>query len=209
MKRNLFYSFVAALLCLPMVACDKNEAPEPAPEPEPELPKYEAVDMGVSVKWAAYNIGAEKPEEYGGYYAWGETEEKETYSYDNYKLQGQKVGNIEGTEYDVAKKSWGGEWRMPTCEELQELINNCTWIRTELNGVGGYKVTAKNGNSIFFPASGYKWNSDKPSYEGDNGSYWTGTQKDEDNAYYLTMGSKYRFDYSMRFAGQPVRAVHP
>lgn len=108
MKRNLFYSFVAALLCLPMVACDKNEAPEPAPEPEPELPKYEAVDMGVSVKWAAYNIGAEKPEEYGGYYAWGETEEKETYSYDNYKLQGQKVGNIEGTEYDVAKKSWGG-----------------------------------------------------------------------------------------------------
>lgn len=207
MKRNLFYSLMAALLCLPMIACEKNETPEP--EPEPEQPQYELVDMGVSVKWAAYNIGADKPEEYGGYYAWGETEEKTEYTYSNYSLAGQQIGNICGTEYDVAHKLWGGDYRMPTCEELQELINSCTWIRTELNGVGGYKVTAQNGNSIFFPATGYKWNSDKPSYEGENGSYWTGTQKDEDNAYYLTMGSKYRFDYSMCFAGQPVRAVHP
>lgn len=96
---------------------------------------------------------------------------------------------------------------MPTCEELQELINKCDWISTTQNGVEGYKVTATNGNYIFLPKSGYKMNSDKPKYEGENGSYWTGTQKDLDNAYYLTIGSKYRYDYSFRFVGQPVRAV--
>ena len=114
---------------------------------------HEYVDLGLSVKWATCNVGATKPEEYGGYYAWGETEEKEEYYESN-----MNIGkNIAGTEYDVAHVKWGGNWRMPTRAEQDELREKCKWEWTTVNGVSGYKVTSKkNGNSIFLPAAGYR-----------------------------------------------------
>ena len=128
---------------------------------------YEYVDLGLpsGLKWAAYNVGATKPEEYGGYYAWGETEEKESYYEENYLYYNYgsytNIGSdISGTQYDVASVKWGGGWRMPTQEEQFELISNCSWEWTALNGVNGYKVTGPNGNSIFRPAAGYRFGTD-------------------------------------------------
>ncbi len=130
-----------------------------------------AVDLGLSVKWASCNVGATAPEEYGGYYAWGETEEKNNYSWGTYKYcngsefsqtkycANSTFGTVDGKttldpEDDVAHVKWGGAWRMPTNEEQQELIKNCTWEWTTSNGVKGYRVTGPNGNSIFLPAAG-------------------------------------------------------
>lgn len=129
---------------------------------------HEAVDMGLSVKWATCNIGAAAPEEIGDYYAWGETETKDSYTDGNYKfaVEGDEYGNMNSKynlesgkdhmddEDDVARAKWGGKWRMPTKAEMEELVENCTWAFDTLNTVAGYRATAANGNSIFFPATG-------------------------------------------------------
>lgn len=116
-----------------------------------------AVDLGLSVKWAACNVGASEPWEYGGYYAWGETEEKSDYSLETYKWCNGYNKNVLDPEDDVAHVKWGDSWRMPTIEELEELLDECTWEWTELNGVNGYRVTGPNGNSIFLPAAGFRY----------------------------------------------------
>ncbi|MBO7302217.1 MAG: hypothetical protein J6U58_05865, partial [Bacteroidaceae bacterium] len=135
-------------------------------------PVYESVDLGLpsGVKWATCNVGASKPEEYGGYYAWGEIEEKDDYNWSTYKWCNGSYDNI--TKYyvnfglgdadnktvlepedDVAHVLWGDDWRMPTRAEQDELLTKCTWTWTALNGVNGYRVTGPNGNSIFLPVT--------------------------------------------------------
>ena len=124
---------------------------------------HEYVDLGLSVKWATCNVGATSPEEYGDYFAWGETSTKETYGDDNCptyrlsisQLQSQGYIDSEGnltSQYDAATANWGGDWRMPTYDELNELITQCTWTWMG----NGYKVTGPNGSSIFLPAAGYR-----------------------------------------------------
>lgn len=129
---------------------------------DPALTAGTAVDLGLSVYWASCNLGAESPSEYGGYYAWGETKTKNSYTQENYSYYDNSIkdyisiGNeISGTEYDAATVNLGNDWRMPTKGEIEELINNCSWEWTQLNNVNGYVITGKNGNSIFLPASGY------------------------------------------------------
>ena len=133
-------------------------------EPVEEEQTYgQAVDLGLSVKWASCNLGATKPEEYGDYYAWGETETKTEYTEENYKYwKNRETGEfadigheISGTQYDVVNVKWGNGWRMPTMLELFELQDKCKWEWTTLNGVDGFKVTGSNGNSIFMSATGY------------------------------------------------------
>ena len=121
----------------------------------------EAIDLGLSVKWASWNVGASKPEEYGGYYAWGEIEEKDKYDWSSYKYcDGNKescypIGtDIGGTEYDIAHVKWGDGWRMPTRDEINELWSKCTKRWTDINGVEGLIFIGSNGNSIFLPAAG-------------------------------------------------------
>ena len=132
----------------------------------------EYVDLGLSVKWATCNVGATKPEEYGDYFAWGETEPKDVYNWSTYKwCDGSEttltkynsnssngiVDNKRTLELDddAARVNWGGSWRIPTTQQLEELRTECTWILTTQNGVKGYNVTSKNnGNSIFLPAAG-------------------------------------------------------
>ena len=134
---------------------------------------HEYVDLGLSVKWATCNVGASSPEDYGGYYAWGETEEKEEYNGRDYKTYMNRGINIAGTEYDVAHVKWGGNWRMPTYAEQDELLEKCKWKWTTVNGVKGYKVTSKkNGNSIFLPAAGYR-NGTEVDDRGSCGYYWS------------------------------------
>lgn len=133
-----------------------------AKAPDPTLTASEVVDLGLSVYWASCNLGASKPEEYGDYYAWGETSPKayyteSTYSYYNSSTtEYMDIGSeISGTEYDAAHVNLGGDWRMPTKAEAQELINKCTWEWTQVNGINGYMVTGPSGQSIFLPAAGY------------------------------------------------------
>ncbi len=138
---------------------------------------YEYIDLGLpsGLKWATHNVGASSPEEYGDYYAWGETEEKSNYDWSTYKwykgtsnsmtkyCTDSYYGRVDNKTVlepsdDVAHIKWGGSWRMPTKEEFQELIDNCTWKWTTYKGTKGYKVTSKkNGNSIFLPAAGYRY----------------------------------------------------
>jgi hypothetical protein len=140
---------------------------------------HEAVDLGLSVKWASCNVGGNAPQDYGNYYSWGETSTKSDYSENRYsyysKGQYQYIGtNICGTRYDVARQLWGGNWRLPTRAEVKELATLCTWKAEELEGVAGYRVTAPNGRSIFLPSAGYQ--SEKTNQEqGTGGFYWTGT----------------------------------
>lgn len=140
---------------------------------------YEAIDLGLSVRWAAYNIGATKQEGYGRFFAWGETTTKSDYSETTYAYfsqeQYQYIGtNICGTSYDVARQKWGGSWRLPTRNEIKELTSQCTWATEQINGINGYRVTGPNGNSIFLPAAGYKTGR-KRKEMGTGGFYWTGT----------------------------------
>ncbi len=118
----------------------------------------DAVDLGLSVKWAPINVGATNPYEYGNYYAWGEIEPKENYSQSTYTqpiISNTSSNSIIATKFDVAYVKWGNGWRLPTSEELDELKENCSKEEITINGINGTKYTSKNGNSIFLPAAGY------------------------------------------------------
>ena len=119
-----------------------------------EINGHEYVDLGLSVKWATCNVGANKPEDYGDYFAWGETETKSSYRENNSITYGKNYSDIGGrSRYDAARANWGGTWRLPTKAELEELENKCTWKWTTQNGVNGYKVTGPNSKSLFLPAA--------------------------------------------------------
>jgi hypothetical protein len=215
---------------------------------------HEFVDLGLSVKWATCNIGADKPEDFGDYFAWGETspyyesldpllwkEGKErgynrNSASDNYNDRSVVFGTKQPApastsakysietgakqqldpEDDAAHVNWGGNWRMPTMEECQELVDGCIWNATIRNGVNGYKVKSKtNGNSIFIPAAEYyigiRYNLD---YDKEQcmGYYWSSTLS-PNYSYrasfisFSTMYSKYGVDVQEREYGCPVRPV--
>lgn len=172
---------------------------------------HDYVDLGLSVKWATCNVGADNPEEYGNYYAWGETTTKETYTEGNYKTLGKDVyGDIAGdSRYDTARANWGASWRLPTRAECQELKDNCTWTWTTQGGHNGYRVTGPNGNSIFLPAAGLRsWKLLRDA--GSWGRYWTSAPY-EDIYYgscdlYFT-GSSRHVGWNCRHCGQSVRPI--
>lgn len=179
---TVFRMMVLGALMLPMVSCEKEEGIDKDSHPT-------VVDLGLSVKWASCNVGADSPEEYGDYFAWGETETKSNYSHLTYSYWDDKDGDgwyedegefvflaydISGTKYDAAHAKWGDGWRMPTEEEFVELEEKCTWKWTAVNGVSGALVTGPNGNSIFLPASGERWQTSNND-EGVYGNYWSGS----------------------------------
>ena len=195
----------------------------------------EAIDLGLSVKWASCNIGASKPEEAGDFYAWGELEPKEYYSWSNYKYGNSSTfltkyntvssrGVVDNKttldpEDDVAYVLFGGNWRMPTYDEFAELINtdNCEWTWTEINNVPGYLVTSKVpgfvGNTIFLPAAGGFWDYNLVA-KGTEGRYWPSTlsQLSYDAtycAYSLDLGPSYVYIRdSFRSLGRTIRPVY-
>lgn len=147
---------------------------------------HEWVDLGLSVKWATCNVGASSPEDYGDYFAWGETETKETYESYNSLIRGFSISDLESQGYidsegnltplhDAATANWGGNWKMPTKEEIEELEEECSWKWTTLNGIKGYKITGLNDNCIFLPAQG------DPSYY--YGNFWSSTRYNFSNFY--------------------------
>lgn len=117
---------------------------------------HEYVDLGLSVKWAACNLGAISPEGYGSYFAWGETSPRTNFGSTSQNSIRRDIGNnISGSAYDAAHANWGGNWKIPTKFEVQELIDNCKWKHTKYNGTDGFCITGPNGKSIFIPAAGY------------------------------------------------------
>ena len=160
---------------------------------EPVTPpdEHEWVDLGLpsGTLWATCNIGADSPEEYGEYFAWGETEPKDYYDWSTYKwcegtddtITKYCIDSIHGTvddkaeldpEDDAAYVNWGSSWRMPSGEQLTELRRNCSWTWTSVNGVNGQLVTGPNGKTIFFPAAGIRCN-ESLNEAGSYGYYWT------------------------------------
>ena len=173
------------------------------------------IDMGKAGKWACCNVGASAPWEYGGYYAWGETEEKTTYnwgsyihcdgSYDTCHYLGS---DIAGTQYDVAHVKWGGKWRMPSFNQI-DLLLYCSNEWTEVNDINGRKFTAANGGSIFLPAAGERRN-DNAGGVGRYGNYWSSTQNPDDSyyEYYLHFHSDDTdWNINSRDYGRSVRPV--
>ena len=176
-----------------------------------------AIDLGLpsGTLWACCNVGASKPEEYGGYYAWGEKEEKVDYDWKTYKhCQGYydglsqtyfDLGDISGTKNDVAHVKWGGNWYMPTLDDIKELINNCTSEWTTFNDVNGYKFTSKiNGKSIFLPAAGYRLRRGL-SNGGNDVSYWSSSQYIKSYAFFLSGSIN---DSYYRYYGRSVPPVY-
>lgn len=144
-----------------------------AKEEKMEHNGHEYVDLGLpsGTLWATYNVGASSPEGYGYYYAWGETPPKATYIESNYTYLDNPTRLP--LESDAAYVNWGGKWRMPNVTELHELIDNCTWTITSVNGISGYEVVSKyNDASLFLPYAGF-YNVSGLSFVGKNGRYCT------------------------------------
>ena len=188
------------------------------------------VDLGLSVKWASFNLGATKPEEYGDYFAWGETAPKSIYNWSTYKWcmngsssQMTKYCNDSSYGYngftdnkivldpedDAAAVALGGSWRMPTKAEQDELRNSCTWTWTTQNGVNGRLVTGPNRNSIFLPAAGDR-DGTSLNNVGSYGDYWSSSLYTDspDRAYRVHFNYGY-VDWGTyrRYFGRPVRPV--
>ena len=199
------------------------------------LNEHAYVDLGLpsGTLWATCNVGAETPDGYGDYFAWGETTPKTTYNWSTYKYC--KV-NSDGrpsklTKYntsisygtvdnltllqmrdDAATANWGSGWRTPTMEQWEELVNNTTSTWTTQNGVNGRLFTANNGASLFLPAAGGRWDSElvDAGYVGD---YWSSSLYTDDPGspkdawdFYFDSGY-YGVGDLYRYGGQSVRAV--
>ena len=146
-----------------------------------------AIDLGEAGKWSCCNVGAAAPWEYGGYYAWGEIEEKEKYTVETYLYSSLEFGDhgnwiwtnigldIAGSDFDVAHVKWGNNWIMPNVEQWLLLLDNCSVARAKIKGVDGTKFTGSNGNSIFIPHAGYPTDNGETKGVGSWSSFWTST----------------------------------
>ncbi|MDO4972403.1 MAG: hypothetical protein Q4E41_09965 [Bacteroidales bacterium] len=176
---------------------------------------YEAVDLGLSVNWAAVNLdidsydyAASAPEVLGGYYGWGDpTGRNHSKNEQDYPLYDHEV-SISGTDLDLLHNYWGGDWRLPTMQEVQELREKCTWTWETVNNKPGYRVTGPNGNSIFLPTSGFRYGDEiNQTYVNTHGYYWTGTNVTSYYVYQLAFSQKYQWEYNYRYNGYQMRGV--
>ena len=185
---------------------------------------HEYVDLGLSVMWATCNVGANKPEEYGDYFAWGEVECKTKYTWGNYKYGSSPTSILKYKDSkvvldlcdDAAYMNWGGYWRTPTREEVRELVKNSTWTWITQNGVKGCRITSKiNGHDIFLPASGYYKGEDCID-NGTNACMWTSSLWSVKGAHWGTgisfnstdsTSNEPKFWGFLRYHGDPIRPV--
>ena len=197
---------------------------------------HDYVDLGLSVKWSTHNIGAVEPEDYGDYFAWGETESKSSYTWLNYRFRtsGNSYSDVMFSKYntsssygnvdnktkleepdDVAHVKWGGNWRMPTKDEYTELLNNCTWTWTTQNGIKGYKVTSNmygyTDRTIFLPAAGYCNDSGLHSVGSYSNCWSSSLHLDLPlDAWFLSFSKdNHHLHHNYRYFGITVRPVYP
>ena len=172
------------------------------------------VDLGLpsGKKWATCNVGASSPEDYGDYFAWGETSPKAEYTWENSVTNGEQMSDISGNaQYDAATANWGGSWRMPTKEQMEELVVHCEWEWTQVNGVNGAKVIGPNGSCIFLPAAGYRLGSSLY-LAGYYGYYWSSSPYDNHYGDYFAYDLYFStgdegVNYSDRRDGRTVRPI--
>ena len=218
----------------------KGELTEPEQEEEQQQPEltgfengHEWVDLGLpsSLLWATMNVGANAEEEYGNYYAWGEIAPKIDYSWATYKYANGDYNKL--TKYcndaskgnngytdelavleltdDAAHANWGGNWRMPTNNEVKELLYTCTWTWVTYKGFNGCKVTGRNKKSIFLPATGYLRGTEL--YSRDSyGNYQSSTLSSSGPCYVFFFGfgseeDNHGWSEFYRYYGRSVRAV--
>ncbi len=246
MKKILLLLAVALALPLVFISCGDDKD-------EPAVPdNYEYVDLGLpsGTLWATCNVGANSPEEYGDYFAWGETTPKDVYEWQNYKLAHWVYDTISDHFYHVVEERWfkyynwnwinntsvkgdgkteleleddaayvnmSSNWRTPTLEQLQELVEECNWERTQRNGVYGYLVTGRNGKSMFMPAAGGR--SSRLYNDGRCAYYWSRTlcssnkltleAAGQGEAYILFFNEwgEQEVWYNSRYDGNTIRAV--
>ena len=246
MKKILLLLAVALALPLVFISCGDDKD-------EPAVPdNYEYVDLGLpsGTLWATCNVGANSPEEYGDYFAWGETTPKDVYEWQNYTLAHWVYDTISDHFYHVVEERWfkyynwnwinntsvkgdgkteleleddaayvnmSSNWRMPTLEQMQELVEECNWQWTQRNGVNGQLVTGPNGKSIFLPAAGGR--SSHLYNEGRHAYYWSNTRcsrekltieaADQGQAYIISFNQWGDHDvwYNSRYDGNTIRAV--
>ena len=174
---------------------------------------HDYVDLGLSVNWATANIGAKKSSDTGDYYAWGEVTTDLLWT--SCEQPWEDVGGDK--ERDAATANWGAPWRMPNSDEINELIDNCEWTWTTINGQQGYLAKSKkNGKEIFLPATGWMDSHGAISGE-DTGCYWTSeSAEDEENLRALSLcfsesdyGPSGSWCGSWRYGRQPIRPVMP
>ena len=171
---------------------------------------HEYIDLGLpsGLKWATCNLGASTPGEYGDHYAWGETTTKPEYTRQNWVYNNKpKVDISANPQSDAARANWGGSWRIPTREEINELIRECVWTWVKLGGHSGYRVVGPNGKSIFLPASGCRERSNIM-LEGSAAAYYSSTPHHDgknvysiwlnDDEYIETINMDYSHGYSIR-----------
>ncbi len=237
-KLSIFLS-----LLLLLTACGKSDDVEQTVAPNtPDTPGgvvngHEYVNLGLpsGTLWATTNVGAAAPEEYGDYFAWGETEPKNIYEESSYKWYNGSLGILTkyNTEYsygpvdnktvleaadDAATVNWGRGWRMPTLAEWKELETFCAWTKTELNGVSGRFVVGPNTNYIFLPTAGYRSRfSTTSNNTNNNGYYWTSSLNSDVPSYAYNQYSGWAghyieeraFDRPCGLSVRPVRASAP
>ena len=170
---------------------------------------HEWVDLGLpsGLMWATCNVGSETPEGYGDYFAWGETTPKEVYNSSTYTYSDNPT--TLPASADAATVNWGIGWRMPTYDEMCELLDYCVVVSSELNGMNGRMFTGPNGNSIFLPAAGY-YNRSSLRDAGSYGYYWSSSiyLGDWVTAWYFIFGGGYGLGNSLsRYPGFSVRPV--
>jgi len=192
---------------------------------------HEWVDLGLpsGTLWATCNVGADRPGDFGDYFAWGETAPKDSYSWENYMWCYGYSSTL--TKYctnssfgyngfvdnkaeldpvdDAAYVNWDPSWRMPTYDQLEELRTQCTWTWRIKDGSYGHLITGPNGNSIFLPAAGYR-ESEYINYTDTWGDYWTRELAPgySNLARYLYLGEQLiGWDGSNRINGYTVRPV--
>lgn len=162
MKKNLIFIVTIAFLMV-LISCRNSKN------------GHEYVDLGLpsGILWATCNVGANSPEDYGDYFAWGETTPDINYTKRDLP-DFEKVPS----NFDAATVVWGESWRMPSKGDFDELIRCCSWTWVVQNGKNGYKVTGSNGNSIFMPAGGFnEGRGFGIEYIGELGFYWTGEKR--------------------------------
>ena len=192
------------------ITADGGKTAKCAVTVEPSISGHGYADLGLSVKWATRNVGADSPEESGDFFAWGEIATKDDYTEDNSLTYGNKeIQDISGNpEYDAARANWGGTWRLPTMEECEEFLDNCQFEWTQFNGQNGFKVTGPSGNSIFLPAAG-KTSSGILWHDDEDATFWSSTTYSSISAYgpYIQQDKYNYISIQSRSYGLPLRAV--
>ncbi len=232
MNISLKNMLTVMLMMVVAMGCNKPDGPNHGNDQGNELNGHEYVDLGLpsGTLWATCNVGSETPEDYGDYFAWGETEPKEIYDWKSYKYGRFIHERYELNKYctdsayglngfvdnltvmepddDVARVCWGAGWRTPSIGEWEELFLNTTGAWTTLNGVKGWRITASNGNGLFLPAAGYWW---EDVLNADLGLYWSSTVNKEFPyrawGFHFNLDSSHLCGSSDRNRGQVVRAV--